>query len=161
MNYKVKIEDRIFEVEVRDLYTRPILAVVDGIEIEVWPEENQTAVRTAGTAAQPAASGASARIQAASPTPPPFPTNGTAAVPSSAPLQVGNLCQVLAPIPGVILDVKVGPGETVEQGQALFILEAMKMKNTIRASRPATVARVNVKQGQTVKHHDLLLEYED
>jgi glutaconyl-CoA/methylmalonyl-CoA decarboxylase subunit gamma len=160
MNYKVKIEDRIFEVEVRDLYTRPILAVVDGVEIEVWPEENQSSVPTA-VAAQRSAAVEAARLRTASPTHPPFPTNGTAAVQSSASLQVGNLCQVLAPIPGVILDVKVGPGETVEQGQALFILEAMKMKNTIRANRPATVARVNVKQGQTVKHHDLLLEYED
>jgi propionyl-CoA carboxylase alpha chain len=59
----------------------------------------------------------------------------------------------------VIVSVAVQPGDTVQVGQELCVLEAMKMNNTIRAARAGTVARVNVSVGQHVKHGEVLLEY--
>lgn len=70
-------------------------------------------------------------------------------------------CIVRAPIPGTIQSVLVKPGAEVVVGQELVILEAMKMKNTIRASRAGQVAAVHVIPGQAVKHNDVLLEYVD
>jgi biotin carboxyl carrier protein len=67
---------------------------------------------------------------------------------------------VLAPIPGVIISIQVKQGDEVSLGQELCVLEAMKMKNTIRSPRAGVIASVNVSSGETVKHHDVLVEFE-
>jgi glutaconyl-CoA/methylmalonyl-CoA decarboxylase subunit gamma len=53
----------------------------------------------------------------------------------------------------------VSPGDEVEVGGELCILEAMKMKNAIRATRAGQIAAVHVSTGQHVKHNDPLVEY--
>jgi biotin carboxyl carrier protein len=66
---------------------------------------------------------------------------------------------VRAPIPGVIVSISVQPGSEVSTGQELCVLEAMKMKNTIRSTRSGKIASVSMQIGQHVKHHDVLMEY--
>ncbi len=66
---------------------------------------------------------------------------------------------VKAPIPGVIQDVNVKPGQSVKKGDVLFVLEAMKMKNNIVAMHDGKIATVDVAKGDTVKHGDVLLSY--
>lgn len=66
-----------------------------------------------------------------------------------------------APIPGVIISIIVNEGDKVTFGQELCILEAMKMKNVIRAGRAGTIAKVLVKEGESVQHSQVLMEYED
>lgn len=61
-------------------------------------------------------------------------------------------------MPGKILEVLVTPGQEVNKGEVLAILEAMKMQNTIITSHKGKVKRVNVKKGQTVSKDELLLE---
>lgn len=65
---------------------------------------------------------------------------------------------VKAPMPGLVLNVLVAPGQTVEKGDALLILEAMKMENVIKAHGPGTVKQVAVQKGQAVEKGALLLE---
>jgi glutaconyl-CoA decarboxylase len=55
-----------------------------------------------------------------------------------------------SPMPGVVLEVLVGAGATVARGDPLLVLEAMKMRNTIRAPRDALVVEVPVEPGQPV-----------
>ena len=74
---------------------------------------------------------------------------------------VDNAKAVRAPIPGVIISVAVKPGDVVKHGQELCVLEAMKMKNVIRASRAGTISVVHTTAQQHVKHHDVLMEYTD
>lgn len=57
---------------------------------------------------------------------------------------------VKAPLPGVILDVKVSVGADVKKGDLLLILEAMKMENTILADRDGKVTAINVRNGDSV-----------
>ena len=57
---------------------------------------------------------------------------------------------VKAPLPGVILDVKVSVGAEVKKGDLLLILEAMKMENTILADRDGKVTAINVRNGDSV-----------
>ena len=64
-----------------------------------------------------------------------------------------------APMPGVILEVSVAPGDTVERGQPVAVLEAMKMKNTIRSPRAGTIAEVCVAVGQAVGHGDAVVRF--
>ena len=54
-------------------------------------------------------------------------------------------------MPGVILEVQAAPGVTVRRGDALAVLEAMKMRNTIRAPRDGEVAAVLIEPGQAVR----------
>lgn len=66
--------------------------------------------------------------------------------------------RVRAPIPGVVTQVLVQPGDTVKAGQPLFILEAMKMENQIRAPRDGVLGAVNVSAGSGVVLGQLLAE---
>jgi biotin carboxyl carrier protein len=63
-------------------------------------------------------------------------------------------------MPGVVLAVEVEPGATVRRGQTLLVLEAMKMKNEIKAERDGTISAVLVAAGAQVKHGEALVEYE-
>jgi biotin carboxyl carrier protein len=66
--------------------------------------------------------------------------------------------RIKAPIPGQIARVLVAVGDTVEVGQSLMILEAMKMENHVRAPRAGKVEQLNVAAGQAVTLHALLAE---
>ncbi len=68
--------------------------------------------------------------------------------------------RVKAPIPGLISRVLVQPGQAVEVGQPLLVLEAMKMENEIRAPRGGTISTVQVEPGQVVARSHVLLEIE-
>ncbi len=62
-----------------------------------------------------------------------------------------------APMPGKVLKVEVGEGARVTRGQSLLVLEAMKMKNSIRSPQDGTVLEVLVQPGTSVAYGDPLL----
>ena len=64
--------------------------------------------------------------------------------------------KVNSPMPGKILNVNVSVGQSVKKGQALVVLEAMKMENEIVAPEDGTVISVNVSVGVSVESGDLL-----
>ncbi|MBQ3635205.1 MAG: biotin/lipoyl-binding protein [Bacteroidales bacterium] len=66
--------------------------------------------------------------------------------------------ELRAPMPGKIVSVLVKPGQEVQPGTALVVLEAMKMQNTLSATEAGIVGTVAVKEGQTVSKDDLLVE---
>ena len=80
---------------------------------------------------------------------------------SAAPAQtmVEGSETVTAPIPGVIQEVNVKPGQSVKKGDILFVLEAMKMKNNITAMHDGKVQTVNVTKGDSVTHGSVLMSY--
>lgn len=65
-----------------------------------------------------------------------------------------------APLPGKITHVAVGPGDRVQAGDTLVVIEAMKMENEFRASAAGTVAEVRVQPGQAVNPGDVLVVVE-
>jgi acetyl/propionyl-CoA carboxylase alpha subunit len=65
---------------------------------------------------------------------------------------------VKAPMPGRMVRVLVEVGDEVEAGQALVVIEAMKMETTLAAESAAIVKHVRVKEGQTVDHGAVLIE---
>lgn len=146
MKMKIKIENETYEVEIDDLESRPILATVNGETFEVFPEETQV-VKSVVTTPAPVKSAASTPVRA---TPKPV---------ASAVSASGK--SIVAPIPGVIDAIKVREGEEVKNGQELLILEAMKMKNAIRANRDGKIERVYVSVGDQVPHNHVLLDFAD
>jgi biotin carboxyl carrier protein len=142
---RVRIEGEEFTVEVGDVQARPILALVDGQRFEIWPEAAPAVLSSNGSA--PAAAST--------------PASHGPAVPSVAPASAGAQTRpaVLAPLPGVVVEVSVQPGDHVAVGQTLVVIEAMKMKNVVRATRAGRIAAVHAGVGQTVQHRALLVEY--
>jgi biotin carboxyl carrier protein len=64
---------------------------------------------------------------------------------------------VKSPMPGLVVDVYVQPGDTVQAGQSLLILMAMKMENNIRAFEGGKVTSLRVQKGDKVELGQLLL----
>jgi propionyl-CoA carboxylase alpha chain len=67
---------------------------------------------------------------------------------------------LMAPMPGVVLDVRCAAGDRVENGQTLVVLEAMKMEHQVRAPAAGVVSDVRVAKGQHVENGALLLAFE-
>lgn len=84
----------------------------------------------------------------AAPTAVPAVPAAPAAVPAAA-IASGEV--VKAPMPGNILKINVAPGQKVEEGDVLIVLEAMKMENEIVATKSGTVAQVAVSKGAVVE----------
>ncbi|HUV15927.1 MAG TPA: biotin/lipoyl-containing protein [Pelolinea sp.] len=144
MKIHVKIQEKIYEVTVGDLQTRPVIASVDGEDFEVWPEE-MSIPSDAGTEVTPVS------------------MPGISAIPIEKPVQKSsvNAKNVNAPLPGVIIEIMVKEGDNVCFGQELCVLEAMKMKNTIRSSRTGMIKKICIQVGDQVQHSAELMEFTD
>jgi biotin carboxyl carrier protein len=68
----------------------------------------------------------------------------------------GGPARLTAPMPGKLVRVLVEPGQAVEAGQGLVVMEAMKMENELRAPRSGRVQQVLVREGQAVETGALL-----
>jgi biotin carboxyl carrier protein len=71
-----------------------------------------------------------------------------------------KVADVMAPMPGLVLEVLVDDGDEVEEGTPLIILEAMKMENVIKATGSGVVKKVIVEKEAAVEKGQLLIELE-
>lgn len=67
---------------------------------------------------------------------------------------------IISPMPGAVVSVSVEPGQAVQEGQELLVLEAMKMQNLIKSEVAGKIKNVHVKAGQSVGVDELLIEFE-
>jgi biotin carboxyl carrier protein len=142
MKYSLKVDGRVFEVEIENINTRPVIVHVDGIEFEVMPGK-MDAVETHGQAQKQSNDSGPVR----------------STFPSPSPVLHGNALK--APLPGQVIEVFVKSGEKVEAGRVILIIEAMKMKNSIRSDRDGTIQEVLVSAGQSVAHQQALVMFEE
>jgi biotin carboxyl carrier protein len=141
---RIIVNGKSYLVEVDDLTASPISVRVNGkpfsVEIEPLMESPVEGVKEPGV-----------------PVPSP-------AEVSAAPKAVGapgpSVKEVIAPMPGNIMDIRVGVGDHVSYKQELCNLEAMKMKNSIRSPREGVIAAVKVSEGQVVAYGDVLFVFQ-
>lgn len=139
---KLTLNDKEYKVEVLSVTPDKARVKVNEVEYEVGVEMETASIateksipRTPSTVQPPSAQPAQSTVQAAP---------GT----------------ILAPMPGLILEVHCNVGDTVEVGQLLFTMEAMKMENKIKSNKAGTVKKISAKKGEQVKNAQLLMEIE-
>jgi biotin carboxyl carrier protein len=140
MKYQVTIQDKSYLVEIEDINARPVVAYVEGIRFEVIPDKNPLGVED------------KPEVQ-----PEPKEVHSIDLRKSTPDLHADEMT---APLPGTIIDVFVKPGDVIESGQVIVIIEAMKMKNSIRSTRGGKVAEVLVQAMDTVAHKQPLVRFE-
>lgn len=137
--FKYTINGTQYDVSVEPISSEQVSVTVNGetyvvdMEKEKEPEQVKPVVRpVAIPTVQPAAASSNSRVY--------------------------NDKVVKAPLPGVIIDVKVKVGDTIEAGDTVVILEAMKMNNNLTAECSGTVVAVDVQPGNSVMEDDVLVE---
>lgn len=136
MKYIVNVADKSFEVEIEDIYARPVIARVDGRKFEVSPEDRSPQV---------------SKIE----------TKQFKPIEVSKQMSNSSIVtnELTAPLPGTVIEVFVKLGDSVEAGQVILVIEAMKMKNSIRSTRAGKITDVLVSAGQTVAHKQALVRF--
>ena len=141
-NIKVIVNGKPYEVEVENFGSASMSVTVNGQAYEVAVEADESTAPVVA-AVQPTAA-APVRAMPARP---------------AAPVTGASGDMMVAPMPGVVMDIMVKPGDKVAYSQQLCALEAMKMKNAIRAPREVTIASVEVQEGQRVNYGDVLFKF--
>ena len=148
MKYNVTIKNKSYVVEIEDINARPVIAHVEGQRFEVIPDINPigTEVRPEPVAANTSKSKKESKEVIS------FDLR------KHDPNQNGN--EMTAPLPGTVIEVFVKTGDIIESGQVILIIEAMKMKNSIRSTRAGNIAEVLASVNQTVAHKQVLVKFE-
>lgn len=144
--FMINVNGKTYEVEVEEVYndipSRPSAAIAS--------VTSESAAASAVSQSQSAAAAQNAGLSRpdVSPQPdsPPQPRNAGS---------MGTL-EILAPMPGNILDIRANVGESVKKGQVILILEAMKMENEIMAPQDGKISSIDVSKGSVVNSGDLL-----
>ena len=151
--FRLTVNDKTYSVEIGDLSQSTIEVRVDGELLGVRLEGDAQAVDRG-----PAAVMSMAANPVAHTVPPEMPspvTKGPAKPPATTDGKV-----LTAPMPGLVLAVRVKAGDRVKRGEEMVLLESMKMELNILAGADGVVKKVCVTQGQNVAHGAILVEFQ-
>ena len=74
-------------------------------------------------------------------------------------LNTSKVNELKAPMPGLVLDIRVAEGTEIKKGDPLLVLEAMKMENIIKSPTDGVVKKINVKKGIAVEKNQVLINF--
>ncbi len=136
-NYKFIINGTTYEVDIKNVEDQTIQLEVNGTPYSVTLDKEIKQTKTPKLV----------RSQA-------VPSTNTSKQEAKTARMSGS---INSPLPGVVLDVFVKPGDKVSVGQKVILLEAMKMENNIESDKEGTVSTVKVRQGDSVMEGDVLI----
>ena len=144
MHYQLKINEQDFAVEVGAQQAGNLRVSVNGTVYDV------TVVQGAGTPAP--------RVTVVEPPSHFAPGSAPAAAPA-APRSLATAVEgaILAPIPGLIVEIKVRVGDAVQAGQTVAVMEAMKMENNLVSQMDGVVREILVQKGSEVATGDVIV----
>ena len=148
-NYTITVNGQVYVVQVEE----GITAAAQGAPVVTLPA---APVFQQAPAFQPAAPAPVTPAPAVAPAPAAAPVPAAAPAPAAAPVGAAGSITVESPMPGKILSVEKKVGDSVEAGQTIMILEAMKMENEIVAPEAGTIASINVSVNQSVEAGEVL-----
>jgi glutaconyl-CoA/methylmalonyl-CoA decarboxylase subunit gamma len=143
MTYTLSIAEQTFEVDVADVKGNIAQVLVNGMPYTVHINHLEEPGPQQSTA-RPSQTAASSPVQRPRP------------APKAAPAQASGGI-LAAPIPGLILQIKVNVGDKVTQGQIVAIMEAMKMENDLLAPISGTVKEIRLQKGSDVSTGDIIM----
>ena len=154
---RVKVEGKWYTVEVYDLTERPVRALVDGysIDVEIGDPVGKSDDQELRSPAY-----SSRRDPLAKPRELPSPTVAERPVGAVVESPPDPNKVFSAPMPGIILSIEVEPGDQIVTGDAICVLEAMKMQQQLRADWSGVVKSVLVSVGQQVMNGTPIVEIE-
>jgi biotin carboxyl carrier protein len=68
--------------------------------------------------------------------------------------------ELKAPMPGLVLDVRVKVGDVIKKGEPLVVLEAMKMENVLKSVADVTIKKIAIEKGNAVEKNQVLIFFE-
>ena len=139
---RIKVADNWYNVEVGELTHSPVQVTVEGetflVEVEGLPD-------------QPPARPRRGRIQTAGIIAPPTPRSSSGSTPDNI---------IASPLSGRVISILVRPGDSITAGQEVCVVEAMKMEQSIRATRDGVIKEILVQPMDAVGTNDPLIELE-
>jgi glutaconyl-CoA/methylmalonyl-CoA decarboxylase subunit gamma len=134
--YKFKINNTLYEADILDVKGNNVKIEVNGksYDVEIQREEPKPKPRIAAAPAREA-------------------SEVTEAISGDGPAR-----QIKAPLPGVIIQVLVKPGDVVKTDQKVCTLETMKMENAIKAESDGVITAVRIVPAQSVNQDEVLIE---
>lgn len=137
----LRIGGREYRAEVKELTADRASVVVDGVEYAV----DLLQLGRRRVTAEPVR---------------PAPSAAPVAAPASprAPVAQRGEGAIVAPMPGLVLALKVKEGDTVAAGQTLLVMEAMKMENAVTSPYAGSVTKLYVREGDSIGEGDLLVD---
>jgi biotin carboxyl carrier protein len=74
-------------------------------------------------------------------------------------LTANKVNEIKAPMPGLVLDIRVLEGDVVKKGDAILVLEAMKMENIIKSPTDGVIKKININKGVAVEKNQVLINF--
>jgi biotin carboxyl carrier protein len=74
-------------------------------------------------------------------------------------LNANKVNEIKAPMPGLVLDIRVNEGDSIKKGDPVLVLEAMKMENIIKSPVDGIIKKINVKKGLAVEKNQVLVQF--
>jgi biotin carboxyl carrier protein len=74
-------------------------------------------------------------------------------------LNASKVNEIKAPMPGLVLDIRVTEGSEVKKGDPILVLEAMKMENILKSPTDGIIKKINVKKGIAVEKNQVLINF--
>ena len=154
--FNVFIDDDYFEVGVEQSGGKPLISYVQSHGAQMMPQMPTPQVTFAQACERIPAP--PEPIQSAPKPAPPKPADPKPAIEKPAPKQATQGTPLKAPMPGMIVSYQKKIGDSVEKGETVVILEAMKMQNSLPAPASGTIKSINFKSGDSVAKNDVLCE---